>query len=173
MKSVMERLSAGGEGDRSLGAANAIAGEALLDASVVKELVAALKGEPQVQVRAANALKKIAAKDAERLQPYAKKILRAALGSEELRATWNLTILLSQIGLKGTERAVAIDFLFESLRSRSGLQRTMAMQGLADFAMHDSALRRRVLPVVEEFSTTGTAAMRARARMLLKAMRKS
>ena len=171
MKTVLQRLSAGGEGDRSLGAANAIAGEALRDASVVKELVAALGGEGRVQVRAANALKKVATKDAERLRPYGKKILRAALKSEELKATWNLTIMLSKIGLMGDERAVAIDFLFEGLRSASGLQRTLSMQGLADFAMTDAGLRRRVLPVVEEFEATGTPAMRARARMLIKAMR--
>jgi hypothetical protein len=41
------------------------------------------------------------------------------------------------------------------------------MQGLWELAKGDSALMQRVRPMVQEFATTGTAAMRARARKLL------
>jgi len=57
--------------------------------------------------------------------------------------------------------------MFERLRDRSGLNRTMAMQALMDLSEEDAKLRARVLPVVREALEGGTAAMRARARKLL------
>jgi hypothetical protein len=69
--------------------------------------------------------------------------------------------------LKGADKALAVDLMFERLRDRSGLNRTMAMQALMDLSEQDKALRTRVMPMVLEFVESGTPAMRARARRLL------
>jgi len=151
-----------------------VAAEALGDASVVKELVEALEDERGVVVhRAANALKKVQAERPELVVPFAKKVLRAAMECEVLFARWDLTLVVGEMPLKGAERALAIELMYEGLRSESGLLKTIAMQGLTDLSVDDPSLRRRVMRIVEEFAASGTAAMRARARMLLAAEKKT
>jgi hypothetical protein len=163
--SVRERLAAGPA--RGLGCANAVAAEALLSPMLVADMVEALGDERGVVVvRAANALKKVQAEKAELVAPFAKKILRAAMECEELFAQWSLTIVVGGLPLRGRDKALAVELMFEALRSQSGLLRTMAMQALVDLSADDAALRRRVRPIVEEFRENGTAAMRARARKL-------
>ena len=164
--SVRERLASGPP--RGLGCANAIVVEANHSPEVLAELVAAAQDKRAVvTIRAANALKKVQQERPELLVPFTKKILRAALECEELRTRWNLTRVVGQLPLRGRDRALGIELMFEALGSESGFLRTFAMQGLVDFSADDAALRSRVRPIVEEFAENGTAAMRARARKLL------
>jgi len=164
--SIRERLASGPP--RGLGCANAIVAEALHSSDVLAELVAAAQDKRAVvAIRAANALKKVQQERPNLLVPFTKKILRSALECEELRARWNLTRVVGLLPLRGRDRALAIELMFEALRSESGLLRTFGMQGLVDFSAEDVALRTRVRPIVEEFAENGTAAMRARARKLL------
>ncbi len=157
---------------RGLGAANAVAAEAVRSPGMVGELVAALGDEREVVVvRAANALKKVQAAKPERVMPFAKKILRAAMGCEVLFARWSLVQLVGALPLRGRDKGLAVEMMFEALRGEGGLLRTLGMQGLVNFSRDDAALRRRVRPVVEEFLANGTPAMRARARMLLPLVR--
>jgi len=150
-----------------LGCANAVAAEALTSPPLVAELVDALSDKRGVVVvRAANALKKIQAQKAELVAPFAKKILRAGMGCDELFAQWSLALVVGGLPLKGRDKALAVELMFEWLRSESGLLRTLAMQALVDLSAEDLALRRRVRPIVEEFRENGTPAMRARARKL-------
>lgn len=46
------------------------------------------------------------------------------------------------------------------------------MQALADLAVRDAVLRRRVIPVLRRLTDTGTPAMRVRGRKLLTALGK-
>ena len=164
--SVRERLASGLP--RGLGCTNAIVTEALQSPDVLAELVAAAQDKRAVvSIRAANALKKVQQAQPDLLVPFTKKILRSALECEELRTRWNLTRVVGRFPLRGRDRALGIELMFEALRSESGFLRTFAMQGLVDFSVDDAALRLRVRLIVEEFAENGTAAMRARARKLL------
>jgi hypothetical protein len=84
---------------------------------------------------------------------------------------WNLSIVLGGLPLKGSDKALAVELMFERLRDVSGLNRTMAMQALMDLSEEDETLRARVMPLVMEFVENGTPAMKARARKLLKAVK--
>ena len=84
---------------------------------------------------------------------------------------WNLTIAIGRLPLKGREKDLAVDLMYERLRDPSGLNRTFAMQALIDLSEGDAALRKRVLPIVHEALEYGTPAMKARARRLLKHVR--
>jgi hypothetical protein len=54
------------------------------------------------------------------------------------------------------------------LDDKGSIVRTPAMQGLADLAARDLRLRKQILPILRELTLTGTPAMRARGRHLLK-----
>ena len=170
--SVRERLASGPP--RGLGCANTVLAEALHSPDVLAELVAAAQDKRAVvTIRAANALKKVQQDRPDLLIPFTKKILRSALECEDLRTRWNLTRVVGRLPLRGRDRALGIELMFEALRSESGFLRTFAMQGLVDFSAEDASLRARVRPIVEQFAENGTAAMRARARKLLALVRQN
>jgi HEAT repeat protein len=135
---------------------------------VCEELVRLLRDKDKVVVeRAARTLKKIAERDGAALFAWRKKLLDEAFRAVDVRVQWNLTVVIGKLPLKGADKALAVDLMFERLQDKSGLNRTMAMQALMDLSVSDKALRVRVMPVVLEFVESGTPAMRARARRLL------
>jgi hypothetical protein len=137
-------------------------------AAVCGELVRRLRdGDKAVVERAARTLKKISEADAGALYAWRKALLAEAFRAVDVRVQWNLSIVLGRLPLKGADKALAVELMFERLRDVSGLNRTMAMQALMDLSEQDAALRARVMPIVLEFVENGTPAMRARARKLL------
>ena len=132
------------------------------------ELVGLLRdGDKRVVERAARTLKKIAERDAGALYSWRKALLREAFGAVDVRVQWNLSIVLGRLPLRGSDKGLAVELMFERLRDGSGLNRTMAMQALMDLSEGDEGLRARVMPIVREALEGGTPAMRARARKLL------
>jgi hypothetical protein len=137
--------------------------------AVCSDLVRRLQdGDKAVAERAARTLKKISEIDANVLFSWRKKLLAAAFEARDVRVQWNLSIVLGRLPLKGPDKDLAVELMFERLRDKSGLNRTMAMQALMDLSAEDAALRGRVMPVVLEFVEHGTPAMQARARQILK-----
>ena len=118
--------------------------------------------------RAARTLKKIAEADRAALYPYRKQILKAAFAARDVRVQWNLSLVLGRLALKGQDKAIAVDLMYERLTDKSGLNRTCAMQALMDLSESDATLRSRVLPILREALEHGTPAMKARAKLLLK-----
>jgi len=137
-------------------------------AEVCSELMGWL-GDKNILVaeRAARTLKKISETDAGALYAWRKKLLAEAFKATDVRVQWNLSIVLGRLPLKGRDKALVVDLMFERLRDKSGLNRTLAMQALMDLSENDAALRIRVTPIVREALEGGTPAMQARARKLL------
>ena len=135
------------------------------------ELVGLLRdGDKAVVERAARTLKKIAERDQRALYAWRKALLKAAFRAVDVRVQWNLSIVLGRLPLRGADKALAVELMFERLGDGSGLNRTMAMQALMDLSEGDEGLRARVMPIVRESLVGGTPAMRARARRLLKVL---
>ena len=166
-RTLRERLSTGTT--RDLGPTNEIAREALRNHALIKQLINALDDERTVVPhRAANALKKIQRTDPKLITPFAKQLLQHALSTEHIRTRWNLTIILGELPLRGRDKSLAVDLMFETLSSRSALQRAFALTALTNYAHNDPSLRKRVQPILHRALTGPSAAIRARARKLLK-----
>lgn len=137
-------------------------------AEVCGELVRRLGDKDKdVCERAARTLKKISEADAGALYAWRKELIKEAFRTKDVRVQWNLSILLGRLPLKGRDKAVVVDLMYERLQDKSGLNRALAMQALMDLSENDAALRKRVVPIVREALEGGTPAMRARARKLL------
>jgi hypothetical protein len=137
--------------------------------AVCGELVRLLGDKDEAAAeRTARTLKKISEADAKALYAWRKALLAEALRATDVRVQWNLSIVLGRLPLKGADKALAVELMFERLRDRSGLNRTMALQALMDLSAGDAALRSRVMPIMREFLEHGTPAMKARARKLMK-----
>ncbi|HTV07707.1 MAG TPA: hypothetical protein VMD97_01520 [Candidatus Aquilonibacter sp.] len=167
---LRDRLAGGST--RDLGCTDEVVREVLESPkrarTLVNQLVAALDDEHiVVPHRASNALKKIQRSHPALLEPHAKQILQRALHTDHLHTRWNLLIILGELPLRGRDKSLAVDLMFEALSSRSALERTFALQALANYAQHDAALRKRVLPILNKALADSSAAIRARARKLL------
>jgi hypothetical protein len=140
--------------------------------AVCGELVRRLQDPDKAVVeRAARTLKKIAERDGAALFAWRKRLIAEAFRAVDVRVQWNLTIVVGKMPLKGADKALAVELMYERLKDKSGLNRTMAMQALMDLSENDAALRARVMPIVREFLESGTPAMKARARKVLLRLR--
>ena len=154
---------------RSIGKSNQIARLVLSDAKRFGELLQCLWDEdPIVRMRAADAAEKVTVKRPELLQPHKQELLGLLVESEQIELRWHLALMLPRLTLSGPERQRAAAVLQRYLGDRSSIVRTFALQGMAHLAQQDPSLRERVKQTLEESLQTGTAAMKARARKLLK-----
>jgi hypothetical protein len=118
-------------------------------------------------MRAADAVEKASAINPNLLHPHKRTILKKIAGIPQQEVRWHVAQILPRLKVTPKERDHAVAILFDYLDDKSSIVKTFAMQALADFALNDSNLRKRVIPVLEFLTANGTAAMRARGRKLL------
>ncbi len=157
---------------RSIGRANAVARRVLADRRLFRELFSGmLSDDPVVRMRAADAVEKVTAKRPDWLRPYKQALLLRVASSEQQEVRWHVAQMIPRLELTKQERARVERLLSGYLEDRSAIVRTFAIQALADLAVDDANLRRRVIELLEDFVSTGTPALRSRARKLLGRLR--
>jgi FimV-like protein len=126
---------------------------------------------PVVRMRAADAAEKVTVKRPELLHPHKHELLGLLAEAEQIELRWHLALMVPRLELSVRERERAAAALQRYLEDRSSIVKTFAIQGLADLARQDTGLRDTAKRILEESLRTGTAAMKARARKLLKTLR--
>ncbi|HEY6943566.1 MAG TPA: hypothetical protein VI431_00395 [Candidatus Acidoferrum sp.] len=124
--------------------------------------------DPIVRMRAADAAEKVSVVKPELLKPYKAELLGLLTEAEQIELRWHLAQMIARLPLTQGERRRAADVLQLYLEDRSSIVRTFALQALADISRNDPELRPRVKEILEQSVVRGTAAMKARARKLLK-----
>jgi hypothetical protein len=119
-------------------------------------------------MRAADAAEKITVTHPELLKSYKQELLGLLAEAEQIELRWHLALMVPRLDLSGPERARAAAALQRYLEDRSSIVKTFALQALAGLAQQDASLRGMAKRILEESLRTGTAAMKARARKLLK-----
>jgi hypothetical protein len=161
-------MLAGGD-RRSIGRADELVGLVLRRPERFRELVEGMWNEdPVVRMRAADAAEKVSDAKPELLKPYKRELLGLLGEAEQIEMRWHLAAMVPRLALTGAERVRAVASLEQYLEDRSSIVKTFALQGLADIARKEPGLRGRVKQILEESLSSGTAAMKARARKLLK-----
>ncbi len=156
---------------RSIGKADQIAKLILSESKRFAELLKCLCVEdPIVRMRAADAAEKITVTHPELLKSHKQELLGLLDKAEQIELRWHLALMVPRLTLSGPEKARAAAALQRYLEDRSSIVKTFALQGLADLARQDASLRESVRRSLEESLRAGTAAMKARARKLLKEM---
>ena len=126
------------------------------------------EGEPAVRMRAADALEKISRKHAGLLQPYVALLLGLLEETEQPEVQWHTAVLLPRLALTPAQRSRVWHGLQRYLSARSSIVRTFALQGMADLSKQDASLVPPTMELLHVSEKTGTAAMKARSRKLLK-----
>ena len=166
-QTIAEMLKGGDR--RSIGKSNQIAKLVLSEPRRFAELVRCLWDEdPLVRMRAADAAEKVTVTRAELLKPYKEELLGLLAEAEQIELRWHLALMVPRLELARPERQRVAESLQRYLRDRSSIVRTSALQGLVDLARQDLSLKELARRTCEESLRTGTAAMKARARRLIK-----
>jgi hypothetical protein len=154
---------------RSIGKSNQVAKLILSDAQRFAELLECLwDDDPIVRMRAADAAEKVTVERPELLKPHKQELLGLLAEADQIELRWHLALMVPRLELSSADRERAAAALQHYLEDRSSIVKTFALQGLANLARQDAGLREPVRRALEESFRTGTAAMKARARKLLK-----
>jgi hypothetical protein len=120
--------------------------------------------------RAADALERASCGSPKLLKPWKDALLGRMADAVENKLRWNLALMIPRIELTipDTERAAAV--LRTWLDDQGSIVKTSAMHGLAGLTCWNPALLPEVLDMLRLLSRSGTSAMRARGRILLKCL---
>ena len=120
--------------------------------------------------RAADALERASGRRPEILRRWKDALLDRMLDAGENKLRWNLALMIYRTPLTATETARAAAVLRSWLDDKSSIVKTSAMHGLAGLTRWDKSMLPEVLDMLRILSRSGTPAMRARGRILLKRM---
>ena len=158
-----------GSDRRSIGRADEIVGLILKNPKFFRELIACLwHKNPIVRMRAADAAEKVSAKRPDLVQRYKSELLGLLAVTEQIEVRWHLAQMVPRLKLTARERQRAAGALRHYLDDRSSIVRTFALNALVELSRYDETLRPEAKQLVEEALHSGSAAMKARARQLLK-----
>lgn len=118
--------------------------------------------------RAADALERATFRQPALASPWKDALLGLLAEANQNKLRWNLALSVPRIQLSTVEAQRAAASLRTYLEDRSSIVKTAAMHGLADLTRHDPSLLPEVLDMLRILSRSGTPAMRARGRILLK-----
>jgi len=119
-------------------------------------------------MRAADAAEKVSAQKPRLLDRHKSELLGLLAETEQIELRWHLAAMIPRLRLTLPERQRAVAALQRYLDDRSSIVKTFGLQALADLAHDDASQREAVKQLLEETLHSGTPAMRARARKLLK-----
>jgi hypothetical protein len=157
-----------GKDRREIGRSDEVAAVVTKNPRLFPRLMAGLWSEDRLlRMRAADAAEKVTRKKPGLLSPYKKELLGLMADAEEQELRWHLAVMVPRCVLNVKERQLATSLLNRYLEDRSSIVRTFALQGLADLAQGDPALRPAVIELLRESTRSGTPAMKARGRKLL------
>lgn len=128
--------------------------------------------DPGVASRAADVLERVSAHLTPALMRILNEYKEALLGllpdARWIKLRWNLAFVLPRLDLTLPEARRAAASLYSFLDDRSSIVKTAALQGLADLTRHDPASLPAVLDLLRIQGRSGTPAMRARSRHLIR-----
>ncbi|MGB6690712.1 MAG: hypothetical protein WBE76_22990 [Terracidiphilus sp.] len=166
-QSIRDMLSGGDR--RSIGRADEVADLVRRQPRKAAGLVECLWDfDRTVVARAANALEKASREHPSILSPYKDALLGLMVEAEQKELRWQLALMIPRLQLTAAECARAAAILENWLEDSSSIVKTFAMQGLADLIPQNPSSEAKVLDTLRTLSRSGTAAMRARGRILLK-----
>jgi len=154
---------------RSIGGADDVVALVLAEPAMLGTLLACLCAEDRRLVaRAANAAEKLSRQIAPGFQRHKGFLLDLLSHARQPELRWQLALILPRLQLSVPEAEHCAAVFQASLKDRSSLVKTFAMQGLVDLLRQNPAPHDAVIELLQLYSRSGTAAMRARGRILLK-----
>lgn len=169
MRRIVDQLAGGDL--RSIGASNRVVVRVLAQPVLFAEVMAGL-GHPDrvVRSRCADAAEKISARQPGWLKPYKAPLLQLLKTAQHPELRWHLAQMIPRLDLGRREHERAVRAMYGFLDDESRIVATMALQALFDLSKKDAELRERLRADLRRVEREGAAAIRARARSILRDM---
>jgi hypothetical protein len=169
---LLSKLSGGDR--RSIGQSNEIVALVFLRPALFAQLLQGLwNSDPLIRMRAADAAEKVTLRRPDLLKPFKAKLLRLLDEATEQELRWHLAQMVPRLALSTKDRVRATTALMRHLEDKSSIVKTSAMQALADLASSHDELIPETRTLLTTLIETGTPAMRARGRKLLRQLERS
>lgn len=127
-------------------------------------------GNPAIASRAADALERVTRDRPHQAQRWKEALLGLLAETTEKKVRWNLALTIPRLKLTVAECRRTAGILNAYLDDPSSIVKTAALHGLADLTRQEPDLLPGVLDLLRVAGRSGTPAMRARSRILLKAI---
>lgn len=135
----------------------------------IRQLIECLWDEdPGIANRAADALERATYHRPRLAQAWKESLIGLMSEAEQNKLRWNLALLVPRLELTVAEARRAAAILGSYLDDKGSIVKTAAMHGLATLTRHDPSLLSEVVDTLRVLSRSGSPAMRARGRILLK-----
>ena len=129
--------------------------------------------DPDIRKRAADVARRISDHQREFLYPataqFAAILADTPLG--ESRTRWHLGLVVARTARSASEISTAAELLWMLSEDASNVVRCSAVEGLGELAIRSRAIRAQAEPYLMRALTTGTPAMKCRARGALKRLK--
>jgi hypothetical protein len=166
---TIRSMLAAGRHPLAVGRVREVAALILAQPNKMSKLIEYLWDEdPGVANRAADALERASCRQPSLPAPWKDSLLGLLAEAEQNKLRWNLAPIIPRLTLTAAECRRAASILRTYLEDKSSIVKTCAMQGLAELTRQDSSLLPEVLDLLRIFARSGTPAMRARGRILLR-----
>ena len=126
--------------------------------------------DPAIASRAADALERITRERPQQAQRWKEALIGLLAETTEKKVRWNLALTLPRLKLSIPECRRISHVLNTWLDNPSSIVKTCALHAMADLTRHDPGSLPDVLDLLRMAARAGTPAMRARSRILLKAL---
>jgi hypothetical protein len=174
MKRVAFSLELQGGDRRSIGNSNRVAAAVLRDPCRLSKLIKCLwSDDPVIRMRAADAAEKVSVRSPKLLSKFKAELLGLAEEATQAELRWHLALMLPRLPLAPSDRRRAWNRMHAYLDDRSSIVKTCALHGMSELARGDVALEAEMINLLERACRTGTPAMKARSRKLLKQFQKA
>lgn len=166
---ILEMLRGGDR--RSIGRSNEVVEFVLAEPALFEAVFSGMSaGDAVLRMRCADAVEKISARRPELLQPHKSQLIELAANSKQQEVRWHAAQMISRLALNASEHQAVIEILQSYLDDKSSIVKTFAMQALADIATGDATFRPQIIALLKNLVVSGTPAMQARGRRLLKSL---
>jgi hypothetical protein len=158
---------------QSIGRADEVAALVLREPRRFRELIGLLWSvDPVARMRAADAVEKISSQKSGLLKPFKAELLELLLEAEQKELRWHLAQMIPRLPLTKSERQRAADGLRRYLGDTSSIVKTFTLEAITELGQADPSLLLEIRDIPEAAARAETPAMRARARKLLKTLKR-
>jgi hypothetical protein len=166
---TIRSMLAAGRNRLNIGRADEVAAMVSAQPKKASRLIECLWDEdPGVVNRAADAIEKLSRSLPAVLESWKSPLLGLLAEATENKLRWSLAVIVPRLRLTIPECRRVAATLQSYLEDESSIVKTCAMQGLAELTSQDPSLLEEVLDLLRILSRSGTPAMRARGRILLR-----
>jgi hypothetical protein len=167
MTKVLDKLKGGDR--RSIGRADEVVSEIQKNQSLFKEVFKGLYIDDQVvRMRSADVVEKISRQNPGLLAGFEKTIIKELSQIEQQEVCWHIALILPRLSYTKAQEKEILEILKGYLSHKSKIVNVNAMEALAMLATKNNTILRDVKQIIKLKVASGSPAIQARGKKLLK-----